>query len=44
MHERQEKLVSLPILELPNARKEYMLDTDACNVQEKCVVLQEQPE
>lgn len=33
MYERQEKLVSLPILALPDASGIYRLDTAACNVQ-----------
>lgn len=42
MHELRNKLVSPPIVLLPDAGGCYSLETDACNVQVKCELLQEQ--
>lgn len=33
MHKQKDKLVSQPILALPNAEGRYNLDTNACNTQ-----------
>lgn len=42
--ERREELVSPSILTLPSAKRKYALGTNACNVQVRCVLLQEQPD
>lgn len=44
MHELYDKLVSAPILALAFAEASYTLDTDACNVQVVCALLEEQPD
>lgn len=42
MHKLQENLLFSAILGLRNASKKHTLDTDSCNAQVKCVLLQEQ--
>lgn len=44
MHELQDKLVSSPILALIYAWSRWNIDTDTCNVQLGCVLIQEQPD
>lgn len=41
MHELEKELVSQPILLLPNAKRKHPLNTNACNVQIECMLLQE---
>lgn len=42
IYKLQKKLMSSSVLALPNAKEKNMLDTNACNVQIECFLLQEQ--
>lgn len=44
MKELQERLITTPVLDLPRTNGNYAVDTEACDRQIGCVLLQEQPD